>query len=86
MGKYINAINGKPTGSSFTQKCNSILEAGATEVDGKSYKSDLVCVVNNGPFAAAGYAYSESEYEQFVHPCGRPKRWFVLPGAAKYAK
>lgn len=44
---------------------------------------DLVCVVNNGPFDAAGYAYSEEEMNHFKLPDDRPKQWLIVPGAAE---
>lgn len=38
----------------------------------------LVCLVDNGPFTAAGVAYSPQERRVFANPDdGRPKRWFV---------
>lgn len=38
----------------------------------------VVCVVDNGPFEAAAYAYSESEVNAFSHPDGRPKVWLTM--------
>ncbi len=83
MGYYINEINGKPIGRSFTSKCASLIQAGAIETDVK-FKSDLVCVVDNGFFAAAGYCYNESEFDAFNTPDGREKKWFVLKDAKEY--
>ena len=40
----------------------------------------LVCLVNNGPFAAAAIAYSRAEFKHFTSPDdGRPKTWFLVP-------
>lgn len=47
---------------------------------------DLVCVVENGPFDAAGYAYSEAEMNVFKHDDGRKKTWLIVPNVDKYAK
>ena len=82
MGKYINGI-----GTSFEAKCANLKELhDAVETDA-SFKEDLVCVVDNGPFAAAGYAFDEQEFNDFNDPNDlRPKKWFVVPNAASLAK
>jgi len=41
-----------------------------------------VCLVDNGFFTAAGIAYSAGEVDVFLHPDGRPKKWFSVPRAA----
>jgi len=38
----------------------------------------LICVVDNGPFEAAGYAFSEREFEAFSRPDSRQKTWMVM--------
>ena len=41
-----------------------------------------VCLVDNGPFTAAGIAYSEDEYNRFRKPNTndmRPKLWYIAP-------
>jgi len=81
MGKYINKINESPLGATFYNKC-SVLEAnGAERVSGREYDPNLVCVVDNGFFAAAAWAYSEREWETFKRPDGRPKQWYIVPNA-----
>ena len=86
MGKYINKIEGKPMGTSFQDKCETLKEAGAVFTDGNAYTpGNMVIVVDNGFFAAAGYAYSEDEWRQFQSTSGRPFQWFLLENAEKYA-
>ena len=41
----------------------------------------LVCVVNNGPFEAAAYCYSEQEFEAFKEPDGRSRVWLLMDKA-----
>lgn len=84
MGQYINRINGEDIGVSFTEKCNSIEMAGGEKVDTEEFKEDLVCVVNNGLFAAAAHAYSENEFNVFKQPDGRPKQWYTLKNASTH--
>ena len=42
----------------------------------------LVCVVDNGPFEAAGFIFSDSELRVFSSPSNyRPKKWVVMDKA-----
>lgn len=45
----------------------------------------LVCLVDNGPFTAAAVCYNNDEVQTFLHPDGRPKRWFIVPKRALLA-
>lgn len=85
MGKYINVINKKHIGVSALAKCVSLLQAGAKEIkEPKEFQENIVCVVDNGLFGAAGYAYDERELEDFKYDDGRPKRWFILENAENH--
>jgi len=87
MGKYINHTTNGPLGSSFTEKCTGLLEDGAVRIDQPTgFQENLVCVVDNFLFAAAGYAYNQSEFEAFnVKGDDRPKQWFVWEKAENFA-
>ena len=37
-----------------------------------------VCLVDNGPFTAAGVAFNEREVQAFSYPDSRPKIWFKV--------
>ena len=84
MGYYINQ-NSKGQGLPALCKVSALIADGATITDA-SFKENLVCVVNNGPFEAAGYMYSENEFNQFARPDGRDKIWLVYPHAKELAK
>ena len=45
----------------------------------------LICVMNNGPFEAAGLVYDDREFEEFVRPDGRQKWWLVADRDTAYA-
>lgn len=39
----------------------------------------IICVVDNGPFEAAGYCFNMREFEAFSDPSdNRPKQWLVM--------
>lgn len=87
MGKYINSTGNGPIGVSYEEKITALVQAGAEEIPTpKEFQENLVCVVNNGMFAAAGYAYRPAEMNAFLHPCGRPKKWFIWDEVAHYAE
>ena len=81
MGYYIDKINGEVLGASFEEKCQVLMKNGAVPTTGNMFEKDLVCVVDNGMFAAAGYAFSENEYNVFKRNDGRRKRWYIVPDA-----
>ena len=81
MGRYINNI-----GNTYNEKINSLIADGARIVDGENFQENLVCVVNNGHFAAAAYAYDEREYKHFTDPSDpRRKTWLVYHKANQLA-
>lgn len=88
MGMYINAINGLPAPATgkvdflLTNAPGTIILSAPPE----EWRNDLVCVVDNGLFDAAGYAYDANEMEAFKYPNNRPKTWLMVPNAKNYAK
>jgi hypothetical protein len=63
------------------------MEDGAIQIaKPEKFVPNLVCVVDNGWMAAAGYVYNEREFEDFTDPRdGRPKRWFIWNKVKEYA-
>ena len=86
MGRYINQTSIRTLGASADAKCNGILEDGGLEIpEPKDFAENLICVVDNGMFGAAAYAYSKEEMEEFKRPDGRPRRWFYWNKVKEYA-
>lgn len=89
MGRYLNHT---PDGDLLPArgKADAILAAfpGAREIwpARREFVDDLVCVLENGSFDAAGYADSEQEMLDFARPDGRRKRWLIVPGVKELAK
>jgi len=87
MGRYINE-NSKGQTLSATGKATQLINDGAriqvipTYVPGKS-----VCVVENGLFDAAAYAYSEAEFNEFYNDdSGRRKTFLEYEHASRLAQ
>lgn len=81
MGKYLNKdLNGKVLGPI---KTNKLYNSGAKQIiepetydqyEGKA----IICVVDNGFFEAAAYAFSQNELEAFKNPSdNRNKVWMI---------
>lgn len=88
MGKYINEM---PDGTRLPSlgKAEALMNIKGAILLGKApteWEEGLVCVVDNGSFEAAGYAYSPEEMEAFKYHDHRRKHWLIVPGAKDIAK
>ncbi len=81
MGYYINHNSQGKALDSFL-KAEQLMLDGAKVVE-PVWQENLICVVENGIFDAAGYAFDEKEFEQFLYPDGRKKTWLTHPLAKK---
>ena len=78
MGWYINGI-----GVSYEEKVSTLKNKHNAAITDNSFKDDLVCVVDNGMFAAAAYMKTEQEFQHFNEPDTRRKIWLIVPNAAE---
>ena len=69
-----------------TERKEAFLRNEGTEIDKAPQWSEVpegtlpVVLVDNGPFTAAGIAFSERELREFSDPGDyRPKRWYIVP-------
>ncbi len=87
MGKYINKNSkGESLGSSFREKVNALILDGANAVGSpRKFEEGLVCVIDNGMFAAAAYAYDEREMNLFKRYSGRNFQWLKYDPAKTLA-
>jgi hypothetical protein len=89
MGNYINHDSkGKHLGASFESKLKNLIADGAKEIPTPiEWNENLVCVVDNGPFAAAGHAYDEREMKAFISGMsGRKYQWLEYEHASLLAQ
>jgi len=78
MGYYIQVPNNKGKAQQLVKLHGARI---ITEPQGfwmKDPKEAFICVVDNGMFEAAGFAYNESEFNEFKRPDGRPKTWLII--------
>lgn len=74
MGLYINPLD--MSKEQWLAKHGTAIAVPYWTGDGKSFP---VCLVNNGPFTAAGVAFSKREMDAFNGPDDfRPKQWFIV--------
>lgn len=85
MGYYIN-VDSKGNALSASNKHHDLIIDGATVISPspKSFIPNLVCVVDNGLFQAAGFCYDECEFNDWADPSDtRKKVWLVYERAAE---
>jgi hypothetical protein len=82
MGYYINQsskriLPGKGKADALIEDGDAIdIDVVPTSIP--THNAAIVCVVDNGAFDAAAYAYSNDELQVFLHPDPRPKRWLLM--------
>ncbi len=87
MGKYINQTSKGFVGTSANEKALSLIQDGAQAIpQPKTFIANLVCVIDNGIFGAAGYIYNEGEFRVFADPTDtRLKKWFIWDKVEQFA-
>ena len=56
-----------------------------SEAEAKAHSAGdrlVVCLVDNGPFTAAGIAFDDRERDAFARPDARAKYWYIVPRGA----
>lgn len=88
MGYYINQ-DSKGNMLPDKGKLKMLVEDGAKVIPTPTkskFEEGLVCIVDNGMFEAAGYAFSKEEMEVFLDPDNRMKTWIKYDKAKELAK
>lgn len=86
MGRYINQ-NSKGESLPANGKAKALIADGAKVIPQPTeFEEDIVCVVENGMFDAAGYMFNVNELKAFTYPGDyRPKTWLKYEHADKLA-
>jgi hypothetical protein len=83
MGLYLER-DSKDQSLGHNGKADKLIADGATEQVHPHYEPFVVCVVDNGPFEAAGFCYTRQEFMDFLQGVGRrPARWLVAEAACR---
>ena len=84
MGYYIDQ-NSNGTRLPACNKADYLILDGAVEITKPDkWMPNLVCVIHNGIFDAAGYMYDENEFRYFADPHDtRSKTWLIYEHAAE---
>lgn len=91
MGFYIERLaDGRelPVKNKAQFLAENVLGASLIEGEPKSWMPDLICVISNPLFDAAGYAYDADEFGRFMPRRNdfRPRQWVRVPGAQQLSK
>jgi hypothetical protein len=78
MGYYIQGPNKDKAGFLLKNHDAMLLESAVQAREAFKEGFGVVCVVDNGIFKAAAFAFSEEELEVFAKPDGRPKTWLAM--------
>lgn len=86
MGRYVNKLSNGRALAPFG-KAQDLIQDGATHINPapQNFIPNLICVVDNGIFEAAGYCFSENEFRAFAREDGRFKTWLTHPNAEQIA-
>lgn len=78
MGYYIEVPHNKGKAQQLVELYGAEILSKAPEFWVKGPKQAIICVVDNGPFEAAGFCFSRRELEDFKVPDGRPRTWLLM--------
>lgn len=82
MGYYIEVPRMKGKAEQLVELYGArILDKQPAYSDAKPSEA-IICVLDNGPWEAAGFAYDEREFEEFARPdligSQRPRTWLIM--------
>ena len=82
MGYYIQVPNNKGKAQQIVELYGAKIIPEPIGFWQKDPQEAFICVLDNGPFEAAGFAYNEREFEEFKapdpFPPQRPRTWLVM--------
>jgi len=88
MGYYIEVPNNKGKAQQLVDLHGARILDSKPSFDEVAKNEAIICVFDNGPWEAAGFAYSERELEYFAAPDmigpQRPRTWLLMDRKKAY--
>lgn len=80
MGYYIETTVSKNKTKWLCEHALGEIQSNAeVAADNATNNKIPICVMDNGPFEAAGIAFNYEELQAFAYPDSRRKQWLLLP-------
>lgn len=80
MGYYIETSKNHGKAEDIANAYSGKVHALPPDYDAETAKGNgIIVVMDNGPFEAAGFAYSPEEYASFLRHDGRRRQYVTLP-------
>lgn len=78
MGYYIEVPKNKGKAQQIVELYGGRIALNPPQFEDITPDDAIICVVDNGPFEAAGFAYNQEELHVFSIPDGRPRTWVIM--------
>jgi hypothetical protein len=78
MGYYIETGTVKDKARIIAERYNGLIVPKPPSYEVVPEDTAIIVVLDNGPFKAAGFAYSKQEFEEFTDPNDGRRKTFVL--------
>jgi len=78
MGYYIEVPEDKNKAQQIVELYGGRIVSRPPSFEDITPNEAIICVVDNGPFEAAGFAYSQHELHVFTSVDGRPRTWVIM--------
>lgn len=78
MGYYIEVPENKGKAQQIVELYGGTIVPGPLSFEDVTPDKAIICVVDNGPFEAAAFAFNQRELHYFSSLDGRPRTWVIL--------
>lgn len=78
MGYYIEVPEKKGKAQQIVELYGGRIVSSPPSFEDITPNEAIICVVDNGRFEAAGFAYNQDELYVFSHMDGRPRTWVIM--------
>ncbi|GAH39307.1 unnamed protein product [marine sediment metagenome] len=78
MGYYIEVPRNKGKAQQIVELYGGRITPSPPSFEDITPEEAIICVVDNGPFEAAGLAFNQEELNVFSHMDGRLRTWVIM--------